>query len=89
MHALCLRRPRPIERHEFNTSHFGDFKGHAVQSRQNLIDRLNAQTLKVEVENGGRWLMDRGIALPSGVPFAWLRPPIEGGDWNEVLRGQS
>ena len=39
--------------------------------------------------------MDRAIALPTGtnhlrrkfgIPFTRLRPPIEGGDWNEVLR---
>jgi hypothetical protein len=31
----------------------------------------------------------QSIARKFGVPFARLRPPIEGGDWNEVLRGQS
>jgi hypothetical protein len=46
------RVPAPIERHEFNTSHYGDFKGDTVQSRQNITDRLNAQKLEVEVENG-------------------------------------
>jgi len=31
----------------------------------------------------------QSIARKFGIPFARLRPPIEGGDWNEVLRGQS
>jgi hypothetical protein len=28
----------------------------------------------------------RSLANEFGVPFARLRPPIEGGDWNDVLR---
>jgi hypothetical protein len=31
----------------------------------------------------------RSLARKFGIPFARLRPPIEGGDWNEVLRAQS
>ena len=31
----------------------------------------------------------RSLARKFGVRFARLRPPIEGGDWNEVLRAQS
>jgi hypothetical protein len=31
----------------------------------------------------------QSLARKFGVPFARLRPPVEGGDWNEVLRGQS
>ena len=30
----------------------------------------------------------QSLARKFGVSFARLRPPIEGGDWNEVLRGQ-
>jgi hypothetical protein len=29
------------------------------------------------------------LARQFGIPFARLRPPIEGGDWNDVHRGQS
>jgi hypothetical protein len=29
---------------------------------------------------------DRSLAEKFGVPFARLRPPVEGGDWNDVLR---
>jgi hypothetical protein len=29
------------------------------------------------------------LARKFGIPFARLRPPIEGGDWNDVHRGQS
>lgn len=28
----------------------------------------------------------RSLAEKFGIPFARLRPPIEGGDWNDVLR---
>ena len=31
----------------------------------------------------------QSLARKFGIPFARLRPPIEGGDWNEVLRAQS
>jgi Toprim-like/Protein of unknown function (DUF3991) len=31
----------------------------------------------------------QSLARKFGVPFARLRPPIEGADWNEVLRSQS
>jgi hypothetical protein len=31
----------------------------------------------------------QSLARKFGVAFARLRPPIDGGDWNEVLRGQS
>jgi hypothetical protein len=31
----------------------------------------------------------QSLARKFGIPFARLRPPIEGGDWNEVLRDQS
>ena len=31
----------------------------------------------------------RSLARKFGIPFARLRPPIEGGDWNDVLRAQS
>jgi hypothetical protein len=31
----------------------------------------------------------RSLARKFGLPFARLRPPIEGGDWNEVLHAQS
>jgi Toprim-like len=31
----------------------------------------------------------QSLATKFGIPFARLRPPIEGGDWNEVLRAQS
>jgi Protein of unknown function (DUF3991)/Toprim-like len=31
----------------------------------------------------------RSLAREFGIPFARLRPPIEGGDWNAVLRAQS
>jgi Toprim-like len=31
----------------------------------------------------------RSLAREFGVAFARLRPPIEGGDWNEVLHAQS
>jgi Toprim-like/Protein of unknown function (DUF3991) len=31
----------------------------------------------------------RSLARRFGVPFVRLRPPIQGGDWNEVLRAQS
>src|SRR5271156_666511 len=31
----------------------------------------------------------RSLARKFGIPFARLRPPIEDGDWNEVLRAQS
>jgi hypothetical protein len=31
----------------------------------------------------------RSLARSFGIPFARLRPPIEGGDWNEALCGQS
>jgi hypothetical protein len=31
----------------------------------------------------------RSLAEKVGIPFARLRPPIEGGDWNDVLRAQS
>jgi hypothetical protein len=31
----------------------------------------------------------RSLARKFGAAFARLRPPIEGDDWNEVLRGQS
>ena len=28
----------------------------------------------------------QSLARKFGIPFARLRPPIEGGDWNEALR---
>jgi hypothetical protein len=31
----------------------------------------------------------QSLARKFGIPFTRLRPPIEGGDWNEVLRAQS
>jgi Protein of unknown function (DUF3991)/Toprim-like len=31
----------------------------------------------------------RSLAEKCGIPFSRLRPPIEGGDWNDVLRVQS
>jgi hypothetical protein len=31
----------------------------------------------------------QSLARKFGIPFARLRPPIEGGDWNEVLRAKS
>jgi hypothetical protein len=31
----------------------------------------------------------QSLARKFGIPFARLRPPIEGGDWNEILRAQS
>ena len=31
----------------------------------------------------------QSLARKFGIPFARLRPPIEGGDWNEVLRDQA
>jgi hypothetical protein len=31
----------------------------------------------------------QSLAIKFGVPFARLRPPIEGSDWNEVLHAQS
>jgi hypothetical protein len=31
----------------------------------------------------------RSLAGKFGVPFARLRPPIEGGEWNDVLRARS
>ena len=31
----------------------------------------------------------RSLAEKFSVPFARLRPPIEGGDWNDVLRARS
>jgi hypothetical protein len=31
----------------------------------------------------------QSLARKFGIPFARLRPPIEGGDWNEVLHAQS
>jgi Toprim-like/Protein of unknown function (DUF3991) len=31
----------------------------------------------------------QSLARKFGVPFARLRPPMEGGDWNEVLRAPS
>ena len=31
----------------------------------------------------------RSLAEKYGIPFARLRPPIKGGDWNDVLRAQS
>jgi hypothetical protein len=31
----------------------------------------------------------RSLAEKYSIPFARLRPPIEGGDWNDVLRAQS
>src|ERR1700677_1366106 len=31
----------------------------------------------------------QSLARKFGVPFVRLRPPTEGGDWNEVLRAQS
>ena len=31
----------------------------------------------------------RSLAEKYGIPFARLRPPIEGGDWNKVLCAQS
>jgi hypothetical protein len=31
----------------------------------------------------------QSLARQFGIPFARLRPPIEGGDWNDVLRAQS
>jgi Toprim-like len=38
----------------------------------------------------GDRLADRhqSLARKFGIPFARLRPPIEGGDWNDVLRAQ-
>jgi hypothetical protein len=45
------------------------------------------ETLLVDIAR----LADRhqSLAMKFGIPFARLRPPIEGGDWNEALRGQS
>ena len=31
----------------------------------------------------------RSLAEEFGIPFVRLRPPIEGGDWNDVLRARS
>jgi hypothetical protein len=31
----------------------------------------------------------QSLARKFGVPFVRRRPPIQGGDWNEVLRAQS
>ena len=31
----------------------------------------------------------RSAAEQFGVPFARLRPPIQGGDWNDVLRARA
>jgi hypothetical protein len=31
----------------------------------------------------------QSLARKFGVPFVRRRPPVQGGDWNEVLRAQS
>jgi Toprim-like/Protein of unknown function (DUF3991) len=57
-----------------------------------LVRHPNALFCSATDANGpGDRFADRhqSLARKFGIPFTRLRPPIEGGDWNEVLRAQS
>jgi Toprim-like len=57
-----------------------------------LVRRPDALFCSATDANGpGDRFADRhqSLARKFGIPFVRLRPPIEGADWNEVLRGQS
>jgi hypothetical protein len=54
-----------------------------------LPDALNCGATDANVPGDRFADRHQSLARKFGVPFARLRPPIAGGDWNEVLRAQS